>query len=195
MIQKVLSNVFLLTLVFTLSACRSNDPVIDDNFSEGTGGTTVAIPPYEDTLTPLGTESGLDLTSTDTLPAKTDGQNAFKALPDAYQVFRTIYFAHDRYVIGASEKGKLDQLAAYMISNPNIQLLIAGHCSIPGSEEYNRGLSEKRALAARDYLVAKGVAAGNIETIGYGEEQPAKAGNTEDAHAANRRCDFTIGTR
>ncbi len=107
--------------------------------------------------------------------------------------FKPVYFAYDSAVIRAEEKNKLKMLAGFLESNPNLFLIIEGHCDERGSEEYNRALSERRALAVKDFIEssASSVSA-RINTIGYGEEKPADTGSDNTAHARNRRAEFII---
>jgi peptidoglycan-associated lipoprotein len=106
--------------------------------------------------------------------------------------FPVIYFAYDRSVIGASERPKLDQVAAYMKKNTEFGVIIEGHCDENGSAEYNRALGERRAIAAKDFLVNAGVGADRIKTISYGEDRPAVKATDEMGHAKNRRDELIL---
>jgi len=107
-----------------------------------------------------------------------------------------VYFAYDRSSIGSSERAKIELVAQYLGQNPTYHVVVEGHADERGSEEYNRGLSERRALAVKEYLVALGVSADRIETLAYGEEKPVAANATaESQHSRNRRAEFIIGVR
>ncbi|MBQ9771148.1 MAG: OmpA family protein [Lentisphaeria bacterium] len=99
--------------------------------------------------------------------------------------FQPVYFRFDQSAIATSEYAKLDKIVSYLSANPGTGVVIEGHCDTKGSDEYNRGLGERRALAAKDYLVNKGVAENRIRTVSYGEEKPA--GNDD---SLNRRDEF-----
>lgn len=102
----------------------------------------------------------------------------------------TVYFSYDRAIISSTEEPKLDEIARYLIGNPGTGVVIEGNCDDRGSDEYNRALGERRALAAKEYLLKKGIQENRIRTISYGEERPA-ADNANDAgRAKNRRDDF-----
>ena len=73
-------------------------------------------------------------------------------------------------------------------------MVIEGHCDSRGSDEYNRALGERRALAAKEYLLGKGVAESRIRTISYGEERPAVQGDDEESRSKNRRDEFVAVT-
>jgi peptidoglycan-associated lipoprotein len=99
----------------------------------------------------------------------------------------TVYFGFDSYSIDPSERGKLDQTAAWLSHNPGKKIFLAGHTDSRGTVEYNLSLGERRALAVRDYLLGLGVDSSRLYTISYGEERPADSGENESAWAKNRR--------
>ena len=112
--------------------------------------------------------------------------------PIAGLTFQPVYFRFDQSTIDSGETAKLDQVASYLMSNPGTGVVIEGHCDSKGSDEYNRALGERRALAAKDYLLSKGISDSRIRTVSYGEEKPAVA-NTDDASRAQNRRDEFIG--
>jgi peptidoglycan-associated lipoprotein len=107
---------------------------------------------------------------------------------------QTIYFDFDRSAIKASEQGKLDSVAAGFKSQPpGSQLRIEGNCDERGTSEYNRALGERRAIAARDYLIQKhGIESSRITTLSNGEDKPVDVGKTEEAYQKNRRDEFVL---
>lgn len=106
--------------------------------------------------------------------------------------FQPVYFRFDQSGIDSSEYSKLDQVAAYVMSNPGTGVVIEGNCDDKGSDEYNRALGERRALSAKDYLLNKGISDSRIRTVSYGEEKPAVP-NTDDASRSQNRRDEFIG--
>jgi peptidoglycan-associated lipoprotein len=102
----------------------------------------------------------------------------------------TIYFDYDKYNLKADAKNALTANGKTLRENADVKVLIEGHCDERGTVEYNLALGEKRAMAARDYLVDLGVKADRIRTISYGEEHPVDPGHTEASWAKNRRADF-----
>jgi peptidoglycan-associated lipoprotein len=104
----------------------------------------------------------------------------------------TIHFAYDSAVIRDDEKGSLQSVAAALQSDPNAKLMIEGNCDERGTEEYNRSLGERRALAAREALAGLGVDPNKIRTISYGKDKPADPGHDEAAWSKNRRDDFVL---
>ncbi len=100
---------------------------------------------------------------------------------------KDIHFAFDSYALSPASKSILEAWANYMKDHPSETLLIEGHCDERGSTQYNMALGEKRANAAKAYLVGRGVAASRISTISYGEERPLCTEHNETCWAQNRR--------
>ena len=103
-----------------------------------------------------------------------------------------INFDYDKSVIRSGDASILDQKLGILQANPMLRIEIVGHCDERGSDEYNLALGNRRALAAKQYLVTRGVAADRIATRSMGEEQPLQPGSTEEAWAMNRRDEFGI---
>ncbi len=106
----------------------------------------------------------------------------------------TIHFDYDKSSIRANEQSKLDAVADYLKNHSGIAVRIEGNCDERGTEEYNRSLGERRALAARERLVQAGVDASRLDVITYGKDKPVDTGHTEASHAKNRRDDFVVLT-
>jgi len=103
----------------------------------------------------------------------------------------TVHFEYDSSTIRASEKSHLEAVANQLKTAPtSVALRVEGHCDERGTEEYNRSLGERRALALREELIRLGVAADRIDTISYGEDKPAVIGHDESAFKQNRRGEF-----
>lgn len=104
----------------------------------------------------------------------------------------TVYFEFDRATVKASEGSKLENVATYLKGSRRDMLIIEGHCDERGTEEYNRSLGERRALALREYLVNLGISGERITTKSWGEDRPAVPGNGEGAWSKNRRGEFIL---
>jgi peptidoglycan-associated lipoprotein len=98
-----------------------------------------------------------------------------------------IFFDFDKYSLNAEAQATLQRQAAWLNKHPNNQIAIEGHCDERGTREYNLGLGDRRANAAKEYLVSLGVGAGRIETISFGKERPVALGNNEASWSQNRR--------
>lgn len=106
----------------------------------------------------------------------------------ASEVHATVYFAFNSSSLNAEAKSYLSEQAAWLKANPTALIVIEGRCDERGTREYNLALGERRADAARSYLIAKGVARDRIRTISYGKERPVVTGSTEAAYAKNRNA-------
>jgi peptidoglycan-associated lipoprotein len=106
----------------------------------------------------------------------------------------TVYFAYDSSAIKDAEKSKVAAVADYLKSNAGDAVRIEGHCDERGTEEYNRALGERRALALREALSQLGVEPTRVDTISYGKDRPAEAGHDEAAWSKNRRGEFIVLT-
>ncbi len=111
---------------------------------------------------------------------------------NAEKPLEMVHFDFDEYSIRSDQEPVLSNNAQWMKKWDSVRVLIEGHCDERGTEEYNLALGEKRAKAARDFLVSLGISANRVETISYGKSQPLDPGHNEDAWAKNRRAEFTI---
>src|SRR5579871_6347714 len=103
-----------------------------------------------------------------------------------------VYFDYDSAAIKGSESSKLDAVASALKSDSSADLLIEGNCDERGTEEYNRALGERRALASREALANAGIDANRVVTRSYGQDKPADADHNESAWRKNRRDEFVL---
>jgi peptidoglycan-associated lipoprotein len=108
---------------------------------------------------------------------------------------KAINFDFDKSVIRPGDARILDASADWLRRNPTNLLLIEGHCDERGTAEYNLALGERRAKAAMDYLVSKGVSVDRITIVSFGKERPLCTDRTEGCHAQNRRDQFLTKER
>ena len=102
------------------------------------------------------------------------------------------FFELDSSDLSSAAQTSLQQNAGVLKKYASWQITIEGHADERGSAEYNLALGERRALAARDYLVSLGIAATRVRTVSYGKEFPFDPARTEEAYAKNRRAHFVI---
>jgi len=102
-------------------------------------------------------------------------------------VGNSVYFALDRYELNGSAEVTLRGQASWLNQNPSRSIVIEGHCDERGTREYNLGLGERRANAAKDYLTSLGIAPSRIRTISYGKERPVCVSSSEECWSRNRR--------
>jgi peptidoglycan-associated lipoprotein len=103
-----------------------------------------------------------------------------------------VYFDFEEAGISESQGERLQQNARYLLANPGINITIEGNCDDRGTSDYNLALGERRAQAARDYLLQFGVDMSRMRTKSYGEERPLFPTRGEASWAENRRDDFVI---
>lgn len=107
---------------------------------------------------------------------------------DFISVGDRVFFDFDSSVIKIEARETLQAQAAWLNQFSNVSVTIEGHADERGTREYNLALGERRATAAKNYMVSLGVTPGRVSTISYGKERPAVIGSTEAAYAQNRRA-------
>ena len=150
----------MLALVAALAACS------DDNKAANTGAS-----------------NGLGVTSAPTGAAAPGSEADLVA-----NVGDRVYFDTAQNSLSSDAQATLDRQAAWLQRYPQVTVQLAGNCDDRGTEEYNIALGNRRANAARDYLVAKGVSADRISTISYGKDRPTATGDDEQAWQQNRNA-------
>ncbi|HDH53578.1 MAG TPA: peptidoglycan-associated lipoprotein Pal [Nitrospirae bacterium] len=119
-------------------------------------------------------------------------ESAISPEEKAKSIFRDIMFDYDKYDIRPDARPVLDTVAAFLNENNEINIVIEGHCDERGTNEYNLALGEKRAKAAKNYLVSRGVSPTRIIVITYGEEKQLCNQQNESCWQKNRRAHFVI---
>ncbi len=105
---------------------------------------------------------------------------------------KDVFFDFDKSAIRDDVKANLNEDLQWLNTNPTAQITIEGHCDERGTAEYNLGLGERRAKAAKDYLVAAGIDAGRMKVVSFGKERPFVQGHDEAAWKWNRRAHFVV---
>ena len=106
---------------------------------------------------------------------------------------KVLYFGFDTDHIDATAQNVVGEVIAFMQANPNLVLVIEGHCDERGTEEYNRALGERRAIAVENVLRSNNIDLAKIRTVSYGEDKPAVAGTGDAAWSQNRRAVLWVG--
>jgi peptidoglycan-associated lipoprotein len=99
-----------------------------------------------------------------------------------------VFYELNSSALSDEAQATLTKQANWLAKYPNVTVQIAGNCDDRGTEEYNLALGNRRAKAARDFLVARGVSAARISTISYGKDRPTALGDNEQAWAQNRNA-------
>lgn len=100
----------------------------------------------------------------------------------------TVYFDTDRFNIDAQDQSTLRSQAEWLAQYPNKNINVEGHADERGTRDYNIALGERRANAAKNYLISLGIGSNRIQTVSYGKERPVALGSNENAWAQNRRA-------
>jgi len=103
-----------------------------------------------------------------------------------------VFFELDSSDLSPAAQKALDQDAGLLKKYGTWTITIEGHCDERGTAEYNLALGERRAIAARAYLVSLGISADRLRTVSYGKEFPFDPGHDESAYTKNRRAHFVI---
>ena len=113
------------------------------------------------------------------------GTDTVKYLADG--VKDRVFFATNESVLTTASRDTLRKQAAWLRKNSDVTVVLEGHCDERGTREYNLALGERRANAAKDYLMTYGVASNRISVISYGKERPVDSGSNPLSWSKNRR--------
>jgi peptidoglycan-associated lipoprotein len=105
------------------------------------------------------------------------------------------FFDYDKADIRTDTRDALSATAKFLSSNPQVKVVLEGHCDERGSTEYNLALGDRRAAAAKQFVVSLGISADRIETVSYGKEKPFCSASTEECWQQNRRGHFIMSTK
>ena len=110
----------------------------------------------------------------------------------AQSVFNDVLFDYDKYDIRPEARPTLDAIASLLNDESGAKIIIEGHCDDRGTNEYNLALGEKRAKAAKNYLVSLGVSPARMDVVTYGEEKPLCTALNKTCWQSNRRAHFLL---
>ena len=108
------------------------------------------------------------------------------------QIGDRVFFEYDKTELNAEGRALVQKWAAWLAQYPATKVTIEGHCDERGTREYNLALGDRRAEAAKSYLVLIGADAQRVSVVSYGKERPAEVGSTEEAWAKNRRAVLVV---
>jgi outer membrane protein OmpA-like peptidoglycan-associated protein len=106
--------------------------------------------------------------------------------------FEDVHFDFDRYTLRPDALRLLDDAVAALAKSPSLNIQIEGHTCNIGTAEYNLALGDRRANAVRDYLISRGVSAGRLTSVSYGEERPRHDNTREETRRLNRRAALVV---
>ena len=103
-----------------------------------------------------------------------------------------VFYSLDSSSLDGDARSTLDRQAGWLARYPQASVQVAGNCDERGTTEYNLALGQRRANAARDYLLARGASSARVSAISYGKERPAALGSDEQAYAQNRNATTSV---
>jgi peptidoglycan-associated lipoprotein len=179
--------VFLLVVTTVAAACAKKQPPVARPIPPPPPGpTTVTPPPEPPTPAPEPT----------TVPPEPVAEDAIASgsIDDINRnsPMRPVFYGFDLSEVDAEGQRVLQANADVLRKYSTWQISIEGHCDERGTAEYNLALGERRAVAARNYLVSLGISADRVKTVSYGKEFPFDPGHDEGAWAKNRRAHFVV---
>ncbi|HJZ11255.1 MAG TPA: peptidoglycan-associated lipoprotein Pal [Acidobacteriota bacterium] len=162
----------IVCIAFTFAACKKKKEIIE--------------PPAPST-TPSGT-MGEQQPSSERQTG--EGPLTLDIFDEVNKQLQPVFFDYNKYDIRDDQVSSLQTNARVLKQNSTVSVLVEGHCDERGTEEYNQALGERRAQAAKDYLVSLGIAEARLSTLSYGETRPFAMGHNEDSWSLNRRAHF-----
>ena len=178
MIRKLGLLMLVLGLMLAIGCGKDAPPVVDD---------PITAPPMETIPEEPVAEEPAPIA---VVPAGPTAEDYARMAPQEYGI-EDLFFAFDEYTLSTEAMMLLEASSRIMKDHSTLTYVIEGHCDERGTVEYNLALGEKRAIAARDYLVSLGVPASRLRITSYGEERPFSNGHGESAWALNRRAHFS----
>jgi peptidoglycan-associated lipoprotein len=186
--SSVVAVLIMLVLVVASGCGGKKPPIARPTSPPPTGATTGSKPPAppEPVVEPTPVPPEPSISGADTM--------ADRSLDDINKQspLQPVFYELDSAEISAEGQKTLAANAEVLKKYPSWVVSIEGHCDERGTAEYNLALGERRALAARTYLVSLGIDAGRLRTVSYGKEFPFDPNHSEDAWAKNRRAHFVV---
>ncbi len=183
---------FLAAFVVTTGCARRGSSVSPKFPNAEPSMAEIAPPPEDFDSEPMLGEGAMEGFDEGELPIMQTELARELIFEEAGRELQKIYFDYDSAALKPAAKANLERGAEWLKRTPKVNVQVEGHCDERGTNEYNLALGERRALAARRYLVSLGIAQDRIFTISYGEERPAVEGHDESAWKFNRRAEFKV---
>ena len=176
-VNPMINRIFaLFAIVAFLAACETAPKDAGDAAGSGASGSS-------DTSSSSSSSSSASGGST----SSSSGSSTMTKDEELVSIGNKVYFDFDSSALSADAKSTLNAQAAFLRSNPSVRITVEGHADERSTREYNLALGDRRASAARDFLVAQGIDGARIKTISYGKERPEMVGSNDEAWAKNRR--------
>ena len=193
--KTICTTAILITLVGSLAilgtGCSKKAVIPPDTIAGGNAGGASGAAGYDENNIP--TEGALDDAASNGLSSAGSDSDEYKRLHGrCSENLFPIYFDFDQAGVRSDMTEVLVKNGEQMQKAAQAAIVIEGNTDERGTNEYNLALGERRAMAAKQYLVDLGIDAARIQTISYGEERPLFPGQDEDAYSQNRRDDFIM---
>jgi peptidoglycan-associated lipoprotein len=177
----------VLTIVVSIAGCAKKQPPVARPVPPPPPAETPVTPPPEPAAPAPETTAPAEPVSPEDSIAAGSLDEINKNSP-----LKPVFFGLDASEIDGAGQRVLEANAEVLKKYARWQISIEGHCDERGTAEYNLALGERRAVAARNYLVSLGISADRVKTVSYGKEFPFDPGHTEDAWGKNRRAHFVL---
>jgi peptidoglycan-associated lipoprotein len=183
----------------TVTLTWTSTDATDADIEPGVGkvalqGSTPVNPSDSTTYTITATGPGGSSTATARVTVTSAEQPPAAEAPNMSELFeqnvKDAYFDFNKADIRSDAREALTKDAEFLRSYPQLRVTIEGHCDERGSTEYNIGLGERRAQAAKNYLISLGISADRMDTVSWGKERPFCTEHTEECWQQNRRAHF-----
>ena len=190
-IRRASAALVLIILALTLGACGKKQPPVARPVppppADTTGGVNRPPAPPE----PIAEKPGVPPEPIAEDPLKVSDIDKI----NQNSPFQPVFFAYDMADIDSAGQGVLNTNAQVLKKYPEWVITIEGHADERGTAEYNLALGERRAVAARAYLISLGIPADRLKTVSYGKEFPFDPAHTESAWFKNRRAHFVVTSK
>ena len=178
----------LVAVAFFVAACETASQTATDSAGESTSSTSSSTASTSSSSGSSGSSSSSSSSSSGSSSSGSAAASSTSAEDALAAIGNTVYFDYDSSALSGNAQGTLLRQAGFLNANPALTITIEGHCDERGTREYNLALGERRASAARDFLLAQGVDQARIKVISYGKERPVVSGSTESSWSKNRRA-------
>ena len=177
---------------FILAACATPS---DDGANSGSGGKTAVTSSSASSSSPSAPVTAKTIAPTSTAESSPTGAKPGSQLDLEITIGDRVFFGFDKSTLTSSARNQIERWGAWLITYPQNKLIIEGHADERGTSEYNLALGERRANAAREYLISLGINPNRVKTISFGKERPAIPGSNKNAYEQNRRAVAVLDTK
>ena len=193
--KRLLFSVIAIAMAVTVTACSNkkppqappaSGPSIFPGAVTNSPPTTPVTPPPMPPEPPILSTPDANIRSTDTRSVEEINKNS---------PLKPVFFLYDSDALDDAGRRILNENAQVLKANASWVITVEGHCDERGTAEYNLALGDRRALAAKSYLLSLGIPADRLKTVSYGKEFPFDPGHDEDAWSQNRRAHFMLTSK